>query len=50
MNKNVKDIIVLLIAVLLAAAVFAGTYYSAKFSEGTVITNDHQGTPGHPAM
>lgn len=52
MNKDVKNISILLIALLLSVVVIAGIYYGAKrMSQGTVVsTYSHQGTPEYPAM
>jgi len=51
MNKDIKDIMILLIALLLSIVVIAGIYYGIKSTQGTVVsTYSHQGTPENPAM
>ncbi|OGZ06319.1 MAG: hypothetical protein A2845_00775 [Candidatus Lloydbacteria bacterium RIFCSPHIGHO2_01_FULL_49_22] len=54
MNKDIKDIIILLTALLLSAIVIAGIYYRAKRipeeTPGTLKRYQLQGTPDHPAM
>lgn len=50
MNKNIKDIMVLLIALLLTIVVIAGIYYGMKSTQGTMEYHHPQGEPGYPVM
>ena len=52
MNKDIKDIMVFLIALLLTIVVIAGIYYGAnRITKETPGTKYQlQGTPDHPAM